>query len=90
MKRTIVDFRPNSIERRAAEVAAGLKAVGALVSWWYDDIEGVFIIQLSTDIGPHRATAQSIIDMGRGVLAFMAHAQDMLDVGATLKGERSE
>jgi hypothetical protein len=89
VKRHINEFRPNSIERRAAEIAAGLTAVGAITTWAYDDLEGRFLIELATDTKPHYVNAQSVIDMGRGVLAFMAHAQDMLSVGATLAPEQN-
>jgi hypothetical protein len=88
VKRSIVEFEPNTLARRAAEIAAGLKAVGAITTWSYDDLEGKFLIELATDTRPHYVPAQSVIDMGRGVLAFMAHAQDMLSVGATLAPEQ--
>ena len=81
MKRSIVDFDPNTQARRAAETAAGLKAVGAVRTWSYDDLEGKFLIELASDIKPHYVSAQSVIDMGRGVLAFMAYVQDTLSTG---------
>jgi hypothetical protein len=83
VKRHINEFEPNTQARRAAEVAAGLTAVGAITTWAYDDLEGRFLIELANDIKPHYVSAQSVIDMGRGVLAFMAHAQDMLSTGGT-------
>jgi len=81
VRTTIIEFQPNTDGRKAAEILSGMRAIGAIETWAYSDTDNRFAIRLS-DGQSYDCAARDVIWMGRGVLAVMAHAIDVLEVGA--------
>lgn len=82
MKTAIIEFQPNTDARKAAEVLAGMRAIGAVETWAYNDMESKFAFRFSDGI-EHSCAARDVIWMGRGALAVLHRATDALSVGAT-------
>lgn len=82
MKTSIVEFQPNTDARKAAEILAGMRGIGAVETWAYSDVESRFVFQFSDGI-KHSCAARDVIWMGRGALAVLHRATDALSVGVT-------